>query len=79
MNQITITVTGTTRSGKSTIKYQIAKHLEQLGLKVNIIENELTEKAVENRRHNPNDYIKSINERNTTINIEEKQLHRNMA
>lgn len=76
MSKITITVSGTTRSGKSFIKYQIAKHLNDIGLNVNVEENELNDKAVIDRIHSPKKFVKSINEKKLTIKVTEKQLNR---
>lgn len=73
---ITITVSGTTCSGKTFIKHQIGKHLKSLGLDVEVEEFEMNEKAVSDRLSKPKRFTTALKEKNTKIKIEEKQLHR---
>jgi hypothetical protein len=72
--KITIIVEGTTASGKSFIKHQIAKHLSSLGLQVSADEHELNMKGVMDRRDHPNSFVEAL--ANTQIEVVEKQLNR---
>ena len=73
--KITITVAGATCSGKTFIKHQIAKHLDAIGLAVSVEEIEMTEKAVHDRMHNPEKFVKAMNDKKMVIEVVEKQLN----
>ena len=75
-NNITITVSGTTLSGKSFIKHKIADYLKRLGLDVSVEENELNQDAVNDRINNPAKFALSLNEKKTKIKVTEQQLSR---
>ncbi len=80
MKTITITVAGLCCTGKSFIKYQIAKHLQSLGLNnVNIIEEEMNIQAAVDRTNMPSRYVISMNQADINVVVEEKQLVRDLC
>ena len=76
---ITITVAGICCTGKSLIKYQIAKHLQSLGLKnVKVVEEEMNAQAIIDRTNMPSKYVISMNQAEVNVVVEEKQLVRDL-
>jgi hypothetical protein len=76
MSKITIVVAGEACTGKSFIKHQIAKHLNSLGLHIEVEEYEHNMKGIMARRDNPDAFVQAIKEKQTTIEVTEQQLTR---
>lgn len=76
--QVTITISGTCGTGKTFLKYQIAKHLLSIGLdNVAVIEEELNNPIVD-MIELPYKFVKALNKSKVSIKVEEKQLVRDL-
>lgn len=80
MKQVTITVSGICCTGKSFIKYQIAKHLQSLGLNnVQVVEDELNHQGAIDRTNMPSKYVISLNDGDISFVVKEQQLVRDLS
>ena len=79
MKTVTITIAGLAGTGKTFVKYHIVKHLQELGLKVNVDQNDETVREIANIFLKEKEFVDSLNEHDIIFNVQDKQLARDLT